>query len=96
MKWGLSPEAFADLQEIWAYIAKDNPDAADRLRTDIRQGCERLAKNPGIGQPRPKLTSQPVRFWLVRGNWWIIYEVGDNTLRVIRILHAARDVGAQL
>jgi len=29
----LHPEAYTDLSEIWEYIAGDNLDAADRVRT---------------------------------------------------------------
>jgi plasmid stabilization system protein ParE len=29
------PDAFADLDETWEYIAQDNIDAADRLLADI-------------------------------------------------------------
>jgi len=42
----LSPEATDDLQEIWVYIANDNPIAADKLEDDIYAACELLAKNP--------------------------------------------------
>ena len=41
----LSPEATDDLQEIWVYIANDNPAAADKLEGDIYAACELLAKN---------------------------------------------------
>jgi plasmid stabilization system protein ParE len=41
----LSPEATEDLQEIWVYIANDNPAAADKLEGDIYAACELLAKN---------------------------------------------------
>ena len=40
----LSPEATDDLQEIWIYIANDNPIAADKLEDDIYAACELLAK----------------------------------------------------
>ncbi len=31
----LSPEARDDLQEIWVYLAGDNPAAADKLEAEI-------------------------------------------------------------
>ena len=34
--YALHPDAFADLDEIWDYIAADNLDAADRVIADIR------------------------------------------------------------
>ena len=55
----LSPEATDDLQEIWAYIANDNPAAADKLEEDIYAACELLAKNPRLGHRRSDLTDEP-------------------------------------
>jgi plasmid stabilization system protein ParE len=34
--YAFHPEAFADIDEIWEYIAKDNIDAADRVLAEIR------------------------------------------------------------
>jgi len=31
----LHPQAYADLDEIWEYIAADNLDAADRVREEM-------------------------------------------------------------
>ena len=33
--YAFHPEAFADLDQIWEYIAERNLDAADRMRADI-------------------------------------------------------------
>jgi plasmid stabilization system protein ParE len=33
--YGLHPEAFADLDDIRDHIAQDNPDAADRVISEI-------------------------------------------------------------
>ena len=33
--YAFHPDAFADLDEIWEYIAQDNIDAADRVLADI-------------------------------------------------------------
>ena len=92
----LSPEAVADLQEIWIYIAKDNPAAADKLEDDIYQACELLAKNPRLGHKRPDLTDEPVLFWPVRGQYLVIYQRATQPLKVARILHAARDAKEQI
>jgi len=90
-----SPEALADLQEIWAYIASDNPAAADQLEADIYLACELLAKNPRLGHQRPDLTDEPVLFWTVRGHYLVIYHGKKPPLQIVRILHAARDVKNQ-
>jgi plasmid stabilization system protein ParE len=92
----LSPEALADLQEIWVYIANDNPAAADKLEDDIYQACELLVKNPRLGHKRPDLTDEPVLFWPVRVQYLVIYRRASQPLKVARILHAARDAMEEL
>jgi plasmid stabilization system protein ParE len=92
----LSPEAADDLQEIWVYIANDNPAAADKLEEEIYEVCELLAKNPGLGHQRSDLTDEPVLFWVVRGQYIVIYLPGLLPLKVVRILHGARNASAQL
>jgi len=36
------PQACADLDDIWEYIAADNVDAADRVREEIYQAIQSL------------------------------------------------------
>ena len=94
--WEFSPEAKDDLWEIWSYIAADNPSAADRLETDIYTACDFLAKNPDLGHQRRDLTDEHVLFWKVRGWYLVIYQVDSQPLKIIRILHGARDATAEI
>jgi plasmid stabilization system protein ParE len=55
----LHPEAFNDLDEIRSYIAEDNPDAADRVVTEIFRKIRGLVRFPHQGYCRPKLSSRP-------------------------------------
>jgi plasmid stabilization system protein ParE len=57
--FALHPEAFTDLDEIRAYIAQDNPDAADRMIKEIFDGIRALVAFPHQGYRRPKFTSRP-------------------------------------
>ena len=41
--YAFHPDAFADLDEIWEYIAQDNIDAADRVLADIQPILRTLA-----------------------------------------------------
>ena len=41
--YAFHPDAFADLDEIWEYIAEDNLDAADRVLSDIHAVLRILA-----------------------------------------------------
>lgn len=64
--FALHPEAFTDLDNIREFIAEDNPNAADRVITEIFDTLRALAPFPHQGHRRPDLTSRPLRFKLVR------------------------------
>jgi toxin ParE1/3/4 len=70
------PLAENDLDEIWLYIAQDNPDSADALLDKIEERCQALAQFPFIGTDRdelmPDLRSLPV------GNYLIFYMPIDD------------------
>jgi plasmid stabilization system protein ParE len=63
------PDAFADLDEIWEYIAQNNVDAADRVLADIHSTFTTLAGSPQIGHRRPDLTTRPLRFHVARDEY---------------------------
>jgi len=49
------PEAESDLDEIWWYIAQDNPDKADRFLDRLQERCWALADFPQMGTSRDDL-----------------------------------------
>lgn len=71
-KYIVSPEARADLNEIWDYIAQDDFDAADRWIRTLRDSIELLARVPGMGHTRKDLTDCPVLFWPWARIWFFI------------------------
>lgn len=85
-----SRRALSDLDEVWDYIARDNPAIADRLLDKIAAKCEMLARQPLIGEARPDLAMNlrevPV------GNYVIFYRPLSDGIEVVRVLHAARNV----
>jgi len=92
----LTPAAEDDLFDIWSFIARDNQEAADRLQTELLAACQRVADKPDTGHWRRDLTDKPVRFFTVRQTYLIVYDPASQPLAVIRLLHGARDVSAQL
>jgi toxin ParE1/3/4 len=86
----LHPQAFADLDEIWEYIAADNLDAADRVREEIYATIQSIVPFPYVGHSRPDLTSKPLRFQTVR-EYVIAYAPEEKPLAVIAVLHARRN-----
>lgn len=93
-EYQFTPQALDDLFDIWSYIAQDSPAAADRVEEAIFLACELLAKSPLAGTVRRELTSLPVRFWVVPPfpNYFIVYDAETKPLRILRILHGARNI----
>jgi plasmid stabilization system protein ParE len=85
----LHPDACADLEEIWEYIAVDNQDAADRFLEEIYQAIRALVPFPHQGHIRSDLTSRPLRFHPAR-DFLIAYVPTEKPLIVIAILHGRR------
>ncbi len=48
-RFRLSPEAAANIREIWEFIAEDNVSAAGRIRQELYDAIRGLAKMPGKG-----------------------------------------------
>jgi len=85
----LHPEAYADVDDIWEFIAEDNLNAADRVREDIYKAIVKLLPFPHQGHRRPDLTSRPLRFITVR-DYLIAYAPDETPLLVIAVLHGRR------
>ena len=85
----LHPEAFVDVDEIREHIAKDNPDAADRVITEIFDGIRALVAFPEQGYRGPNLTSRPLRFKLVR-EYVIAYAPKKKPVWVVAVFHGRR------
>jgi toxin ParE1/3/4 len=85
-----SPEATADLAEIGAYIAKDDPKRARSFLDELEARCAGLTEYPETGRMRPELApnlrSKPY------GNYLIFYTPDAKVVRFERIMHGARDV----
>src|SRR5260370_901084 len=88
-RYALHPEARRDLEEIWEYIGSDNTAAADRVIGEILVRVNDLVSFPHQGFRRPELTSQPLRFVVVR-SYLIAYAPDENPLWVVAVLHGKR------
>ena len=86
----LHPEALADLDEIWEYIAADNPGAADGVLEEIYEAIRALVPFPQQGHRRSDLTSRPLRFHSVR-DFLIAYAPDEKPMPVLAILHGRRN-----
>ena len=57
----LHPDALADLNEIWEFIAADNSRAADGFLDEIQDAIRALVAFPQLGHIRADLSSRPLR-----------------------------------
>lgn len=81
-----------DLIEIWLYIARDNPQAADRLLDTLEEESQILAENPRLGAGRSDI-APAVRSW-PEGNYLILYRKLDDGAEIVRYAHGARRLEA--
>jgi toxin ParE1/3/4 len=85
-----TPEATADLDEIWDYIARDSPAAADRVLDALSERFGLLSENPELGELQPLLADGTYRRFVYRG-YVIYYRPLEDAIVLVRILHGARD-----
>ena len=90
----LAPEARQDLRKIRDHIAQDNPQAARRVVTRLRDMARMLAGAPAMGRDRPELGADIRSFVADR---YLLFCRPLNRAAGIelgRVLHGARDVDA--
>jgi plasmid stabilization system protein ParE len=92
----VTAEANRDLAEIASYIASNNPEAAQRVRSRLSRAFERLAARPQLGHARPDLTDKPVRFWTVMSRFLVIYRIEPAGITILRVLSRGRDAAGLL
>jgi toxin ParE1/3/4 len=86
MKLRYERGALADLEEIFAYVARDNREAAARLVARIEQVAARIAESPYIGEATRKSRFRRLPI----GNYLIVYEVGQDEVVIHYVRHGAR------
>jgi toxin ParE1/3/4 len=89
-KYRVSNTARLDLDEIWFYIAQDNPDAADKFMRALLSRFPLLASMPEMGRQREELAARLRSFPI--GNYLIFYRPMENGVEIARVLHGARDL----
>jgi len=94
----LAPEAEAELDDIWLYIAREsgNMDIATRVVEKITEHFWLLARYPYLGRPRdvdlrPGLRSFPVDDYLI-----IHRIVEHDVVLILHVVHGSRDIVASL
>jgi len=85
-----TPRADQDLEELWFFIAQDDPAAADRWIDTLEEKIQLLADNPLMGPSRPDIARE-LRYHPV-GNHLLLYRVIQGGIEIVRVVHGARDL----
>jgi toxin ParE1/3/4 len=88
------PSADEDLLDIYLTIARDHEPTADRFIDQMRSAIRRLSAYPRSAPARPEL-GEGIRS-LVVGSYLVLHRVDFEQVSVVRVIHAARDIGAAL
>jgi addiction module RelE/StbE family toxin len=90
MKVVWRPMADADREQIFDYIAQDNPRAALELDEEFKTKAALAAREPGMYRKSERIPG--TREIVVRRNYIMIYRVIEttDTLAVLRVMHSAR------
>jgi toxin ParE1/3/4 len=81
-------QALLDLEEVEAFIARDNPAAAAETVLGIARAVSLLQEQPGLGRAgRVPGTRELV---IPDSPYIVPYRVKDNIVQVLRVYHASR------
>jgi toxin ParE1/3/4 len=75
--------AVGDIEYIFNYISRDDPAAADRMRTAILAAALRLSDNPRLG----RIGAMSGTFEVVIRPYVLVYEIHRTEIVVLRIWH---------
>ncbi len=95
LRW--TAEALDWLEEIYSYIAQDNPVAAAQVVDGIYEKAQMLTRHPDIGTRLRQVAEGEVRF-ILYGHYRIAYlRHADNELiDIIGVFHGALDIDKYL
>jgi len=91
----ISHEAEADVEEIGDYIAADSPRRAVSYIEELREACLGLSDAPYRFAVLERFESYGYRR-RPYGQYSIIYQVGNDSVTIIRVLSTAMDIDRAL
>ena len=74
--------------EIVAYIADDNPHAAQALKDEVEAKVNDLPDHPKLY--KPSLRVPGLRELVVRSNYIVLYRESPELVEIVNVIHARR------
>lgn len=90
MKVILSLKAEHDLEEIGDRIAQDNRVRAASFVGESRSACRGIGRAPR-SYPLVDKSRDPALRRRIHGSYLIFYDIGEDAVEILHILHGARD-----
>lgn len=90
------PQAERDIEECFVFIAEENLDTGVNFLVAVEDALEQLTRFPFLGKKRdfadPRF--REMRVWQVKDfeKYLIFYQVIDDRIEMIRLLHSSRDL----
>lgn len=86
--------AIRDLEAVRAFIARENPDAAEETARRIINSVDNLSMFPAAGRNGRVAGTREL---VVAGTPYVVpYRIRDERIEVLRVIHSARRWPAQL
>lgn len=90
----LSKDAKTELNEIYEYIAQQNPQTAIKIIRKIKEKIDSLDHFPARGAYVPELLARNIKDYrqLTEHPWRIIYKIDNNIVNVLTIIDSRRNL----
>ena len=90
IQWSLTAEE--DIREIELYIARDSIHYAVHFVDSLIDAVQHLRHSPQMGRIVPEMNQDHIRE-LIFHSYRIVYLSEDNTVTILRVINAARQLG---
>lgn len=91
-----SPEALADVQRLYRFLAEKNSEAARSAARAIQNGMQIVADHPEVGRPAddmdPEFREWPISFGA--SGYVALYRLDQNVALIVAVRHQ-KEVGYQ-
>src|SRR5437667_12339965 len=89
MKLVWSPLAVERVLEAKAYIASNNPKAADKWASGLVNAVSKLKRHPKLGRVVPEVGLEEYR-QIIYGNYRVVYRISADTIFILTVRHFRR------
>lgn len=94
MRLAFAESAALDIASIVEYVGQSNPTLAQEISGEIRQAAEQLAGFPHLGRSGRIMGTRELV--LTDYPYILVYTADHDTVTVVAVFHAARDIARAL